>query len=268
METTDEQKPVDLTEKTIEPIEKLTEEMPAGQIEKSADPIDKPKKKRHRLRTAIIVLVIIVAVLAIGVAATGLVNIPGLSGILGMNKPKDLGIKASQEALTSLENKMSVKVEGGAGELCLACNQEYSGIVSITANRTSEEITSFLKLWPRQEDDILKNTQVRFIEGGMEISTKLNKYIQAPVYVKVMVERTSNKTVRLNVTQGKVGVFNVPDKYLRQANDFFTDMVNNRLSDVTGFSMDRLEYHDGYSTFSGTYPSVVKPAPGKWTEVF
>lgn len=268
MEMPAEQKPVDLTEKPVEPIKKSTEEISASLVEKTDDPIDKPKKKHHRLRTTLIVLAIVMVVLVVGTAATGVVDIPGVSSILGTNKPKDLGVQASQAALISLENKMSVKVEGSAAELCLACNQEYSGVVSITANRTSEEITSFLKLWPRQEDDILKNTQVRFIEGGLEISTKLNKYIQAPVYVKVMVERTSNKTVRLNVTQGKVGVFNVPDKYIRQANDFFTDMVNNRLSDVTGFSMDKLEYHDGYSTFSGTYPAVVKPAKGKWTEVF
>lgn len=260
METPDEQKPVELKDQPADPSEKTT-----GQIRQ---PIDQPKKKHHRLRTTLIVLAVIIVVLGVGIAETGLINIPGLSGILGMNKPKDLGIKASPEALTSLEKKMPVKVEGSASELCLACNQTYSGVVSVTANRTSEEMTSFLKLWPRQEDDILKNTQVKFIEGGLELSTKLNKYIQAPVYVKVLVERSSNKTVRLNIVSGKIGVFNVPEKYLRQANDFFQDLVNNRLADVTGFSMDRLEYHAGYSTFSGTYPAVVKPAPGKWTEAF
>ncbi|MFA5106961.1 MAG: hypothetical protein WC497_01380 [Patescibacteria group bacterium] len=249
-------------------METPAEQKPVGSVEQPVKPIEKPAKKHHRLRTTLIVLAIIIVVLGVGVAATGLITIPGLSDILGTSKPKDLGVKASQEALTSLEKKMPVTIEGGASELCLACNQTYSGVVSVTANRTSEEMTSFLKLWPRQEDDILKNTQVKFIDGGLEISTKLHKYIQAPVYVKVLVERTSNKTVRLNITQGKIGIFSVPDKYLRQATDFFQDLVNNRLADVTGFSMDRLEYHDGYSTFSGTYPAVVKPASGKWTETF
>ncbi len=249
-------------------METPVEQKPVGSVEQPVKPIEKPTKKHHRLRTTLIVLAIIIVVFGVGIAATGLITIPGLSDILGTNTPKDLGIKASQEALTSLEKKMPVTIEGSAAELCLACNQTYSGVVSVTANRTSEEMTSFLKLWPRQEDDILKNTQVKFIDGGLEISTKLNKYIQAPVYVKVLVERTSNKTVRLNITQGKIGIFNVPEKYLRQANDFFQDLVNNRLADVTGFSMDQLEYHNGYSTFSGTYPAVVKPAAGKWTEAF
>lgn len=102
----------------------------------------------------------------------------------------------------------------------------------------------------------------------MEISTKLNKYISAPVYVKVMVNRTGSKTVNLNIVNGKVGLFNVPDEYLSQANEYFTKLANNHLAEITGFSMDKLEYHEGYSDFSGTYPKVVKPAAGKWTEVF
>lgn len=229
--------------------------------------MEKPIKKHHRLR-AILILLIIVIVLVFGVAAIGLVQIPIISAIVGVNKPKDLGVKVSQEALNSLQNKMPVKIEGSASELCLSCNQTFSGVVSITANRTSEEITSFLQLWPRQEGDILKNTQVKFIEGGLEISTKLNKYIKAPVYVKVMVEHESNKSVRLDIVKGQVGLFSVPEKYLEQAEEFFQEVVNNRLSQISGLSIDRLEYHEGYSSFTGTYPAVVKPASGKWTEAF
>jgi len=227
-----------------------------------------PKPRKNSTRKRIIWIVVIVLVLVIGVGATGLVNIPIVSSIFNVNKPKDLGIKASPAALSSIQAKMPVEITGGPEGLCLACKQTYEGQIPITAKRTSEELTSFLQLFPREEGDILKNTQVRFIEGGMEISTKLNKYISAPVYVKVMVNRTGPKTVNLNIVSGKVGLFTVPDKYLTQANDFFTKLANNHLAEISGFSMDTLEYHDGYSDFSGTYPKSVKPAPGKWTEAF
>jgi hypothetical protein len=227
-----------------------------------------PQPKTRKWRKGLIWTIAIVLVLLIGISATGLINIPGLSSILNTNKPKDLGIKASPEALASLEQKMPVEIIGGPEGLCLACGQTYEGQISVTARRTSEEITSFLKLFPREDGDILKNTQVRFIEGGLEISTKLNKYTSAPIYVKVMVNRTGSKTVSLDIIKGQIGVFSVPDKYIKQANDFFTKLANNHLAEISGFSMDKLEYHNGYSDFSGTYPQIVKPTTGKWTDVF
>jgi len=104
------------------------------------------------------------------------------------------------------------------------------------------------------------------IEGGLEISAVSNKYIKAPAYVKVMINRISNKSLNLEIQRGKIGIFNVPEKYLEQAEDFFEDLVNNRISEVPGFSMETLEYHNGYSTFKGTFPAKVEPSPGKWID--
>lgn len=124
----------------------------------------KPKaKKRHK---GLIWTIVILLILIIGVGATSVINVPGISSIFNVNKPKDLGIKASPAALTSVEQKMPVEITGGPEGLCLACKQTYEGQIPITARRTSEEITSFLQLFPREEGDILKGTQVRFIEGA------------------------------------------------------------------------------------------------------
>lgn len=237
----------------------------ANESSQLTDPITPKPNSKHK---GLIWTGIIILVLVIGIGATGLVSIPVISSIFSMNKPKNLGIKASPEALASIQAKMPVEITGNPADLCLACKQTYEGQIPITAQRTSEEITSFLQLYPRQEGDILKNTQVKFIEGGMEISTKLNKYTGAPIYVKVMVNRTGPKTVSLNIVNGKIGLFTVPSKYLSQANEFFTKLANNHLAEITGFSMDKLEYHAGYSDFSGTYPKTVKPAAGQWTDVF
>lgn len=233
-----------------------------------AKPIEQTKKRMRPWVKRLIWTIGIFLVLVIGIGSTGLVNIPIISSILGVSQPKDLGVKASPEALASIQKKMPVEITGGPLGLCLACKQTYEGKITIAARRTSEEMTSFLQLFPRESGDILKNTQVRFIEGGLEISTKLNKYVNAPVYVKVMVNRTGAKTVSLNIIDGKVGALSVPDKYKEQAEEFFTKLVNTHLAEIEGFSMDKLEYHDGYSDFSGTYPKIVKPAPGKWTDAF
>ncbi len=226
------------------------------------------QKKIRRGRNALIAFVVVVVVLAFAVAALGIYDIPIVSAILGTNRPKDLGVKASPEALASLQQKMPVTVEGAPGNqnLCLTCRQTYEGQIAIEARRTSEEVTSFLQLFPREKGDILKDTQVKFIEGGMEISTKVKKYVHAPVYVKVKVQRTGSQSVSLNVEQAKIGNLMVPENYLRKGETFFQDLVNEHLAEISGYSMEKLEYHDGYSDFKGTYPAVVKPASGKWTD--
>lgn len=236
-------------------------------IQSQPEPAPVPQKRRHGLRAFIIILAVFI-VLAVGVSATGLVNVPLVSSVIGSNQPRDLGVKASPEALASIQKDMPVKILGGPSGLCLGCAQTYEGEIAITARRTSEEMTSFLQLFPRESNDILKNTQVRYIEGGLEISTRLKKYVSAPVYVKVMVTRTSAKSVALDIVDGKVGLFKVPEQYRKKAEEFFTKLINEHLADVQGFSMDKLEFHSGYSDFAGTYPAVVKPAPGNWTSVF
>ncbi len=226
--------------------------------------IEKPTRKHHGFRNFLIVILIILLAVVIGVGTSGLYTVPVVSSVLGADKPKDLGIKASQAALTSLEQKIPVKVQGGPNGFCLGCNETYTGQIHVDTQRTSEEITSFLQLFPRGNNAILKDTQVRFIEGGMEISSKLDKPIHAPVYVKVLVARASNRSVTLSIVNAKIGFVSVPEKYTKLAQDAIQKIVNDRLAVINGYSIEKLEYHDGYSYFKGTYPATVAPAPGKW----
>lgn len=227
-----------------------------------------PTPKRHRGRNAIIVLLIVIVALLIGIATTGVYTIPGLSRLLGADKPQDLGVQASQEALDTFFAGLPTRIETEASRRCLTCNRIYEGSVPIEARPTDQEITSFLKLQPRQQGDLLKHTQVKYIEGGMEISTKVSRYIKAPVYAKVLVSKGGPKSVSLTLVEGKVGRMAVPEKYLQQAEDYFEDLANDHLAGIEGFSIETLEYHPGTSYFKGTLPAVVKSAPGTWAGPF
>lgn len=227
-----------------------------------------PTPKRHRGRNALIALVVVLLVLAFGVAATGVYEVPIASSILGANKPKDLGVKATEAALASFYDLLPTRIETEASMRCLTCNRIYEGSVPVEARPTDAEITSFLKLQPRQQSDLLKHTQVKYIEGGMEISTKVSRLIKAPVYAKVLVTRGGLKSVSLTLVEGKVGRMTVPEKYLSQAEEYFEDLANAHLAGIEGFSIEALEYHNGTSYFKGTLPAVVKSAPGTWAGPF
>ncbi|MFH1236570.1 MAG: hypothetical protein V1685_06600 [Parcubacteria group bacterium] len=227
--------------------------------------IHKPKKKRHRFRTFLIVLVGAIIIIVIVVGATGAWNVPGVSAIFGMNKPKDLGVKTSTEALTSLKKKIPLKITGESVNYSTASpNEIFSGKISVDERTTSEEITSWLNRHNGTNPPVTA-LQVSFIEGGMEISGMVNQYIHAPVYVQVMVEKTGEKSIGLDLQKAKVGLFSIPESYYDQVEQWFENAINDRMATVPNFSMDIVEYHDGFSYFKGTYPENIKPTNQGWS---
>ncbi len=224
--------------------------------------INQPKK-RHGWRNFFIVLLIVVVVLAVAVTATGLYSIPGLSALFGTNKPRDLKVQTSDQALDSLKMKIPLQITGETADYSSGNQDIFAGEVAVDTQITAEEITSWLHRY-QNPDPIIQDLQVRQYEGGLELSGMLNKYIKAPVYAKVSVRLIDRQTVALDLEQGKVGMFNVPDKYLQQAEDYFEDQANHLINTIPGFSIETYELHDGYSKFKGTMPETVKPSSDGW----
>ena len=227
--------------------------------------IKKPSK-RHGFRNFIIILLIIIVVVLIGIGATGIYNIPLVSAAFGFNKPKDLGVKYTAADLTALGQKIPLTITSERVDYGGDPNQIFSGAVSVDTQNTSAEITAFLNRFT-QTSSPLKDIQVKMIEGGVEVSGLLDMYIKSPAYAKIMIARTGEKSVSINVTSAKLGVFSIPEKYLQQINDWANKKVNERMAEIPGFSMTQLDYYDGYDVFKGTVPATVKGASGGWTDL-
>lgn len=226
----------------------------------------KPKKSNF-FRNCLIIIVVILLVLIVGVAVTGLYEIPVISSLVGANKPKDLGIKTSPEALASIKEKVTMKISSEPIDYTKSGDQIFSGEVPVDTQITSEELTSWLNRF-QGSNSAVTNVQVKKIEGGIEMSAMLDKYVKAPIYAKVMVNRVSEKSIDIDFQKAKVGFFSMPDNYLQQAEDFFEKKANERIADTPGFSIEQLEYHDGYSIFKGTFPANAKPSVSGWTGLF
>ncbi len=111
------------------------------------------------------------------------------------------------------------------------------------------------------------DVQVRMIEGGVEISGMIQQYVKSPMYAKVMINRTSEKSVSLDITSAKLGRFSVPAKYVQQFEDWVVKKINSRMATIPGFSLTQLEYHDGYDIWKGTVPAQVKPAKNGYADL-
>jgi hypothetical protein len=227
------------------------------------------KAKKSHLKpifVSVIIIFFVVAVPLFLLGATGLFKIPVVSTMFGTAKAKDLGIESSEAALVSLQNKVSTRLVGNASDFCVLCQRNFEGEVKLNTRMTSEEITSFLNKYFKN-DEILSGLQVKMVEGGLEISSQLNKPVKIPVYVKVSVESAGSKSITLKIKEARVGLFPVPKGYQEKFQDWAEKTINKRMTEVNGFSMEKLEYHEGYGDFIGTFPESVTPGEGRWLKI-
>lgn len=222
---------------------------------------------RQRIVKKLIIFLTILAIPVIGAGAMGVYDVPVVSSLFGADKPKDLGIKVSDEAYASIQEKIPMKISGEKVDYVIAGQSAFTGSIDIDTKTTSEEITSWLAKH-EGTNPIFTRTQVKKFEGGLEISTMLHKYTTAPVYVKVLVTQTGPKSVTLSIQQAKLGRLNVPEKYRLKAEKYFQDKIFKIMSSIEGFSIDTYAIHEDSSTFKGTFPAIVAPSRQGWSGLF
>lgn len=118
-----------------------------------------------------LLLLLFVIVICIPVFVLGLLGfVPGLSTILGTDKPRDLGIKYTPADLKSVRSKSQIVYKTLPDTTIPSQTRQFAGKRDVTTEFTSAEITSTMnnqpwKLWP------YKNIQVKFnADGSGEIS--------------------------------------------------------------------------------------------------
>ena len=121
-------------------------------------------------------LILLLIIILIPIFVLGFMGfVPGLSTILGTDKPRDLGIKYSQQDLKSVRAKSRIEYKTLPDTSVPSQTRQFSGKRNVTAEFTSAEITATLnnrpwKYWPYQ------NVQIKFnADGSGEISGVLLK---------------------------------------------------------------------------------------------
>jgi hypothetical protein len=220
------------------------------------------KKRKRKMLVWIVVLVLFLGIPIVLLGASGIYSIPVISTVFGTSKPIDLGVRPNNEALQSGLSKFPVEFKGDPNSFSGIGNKELKGKTKVDAEYTSEEITSILDNFLQNAPHV-KNIQVKYVEGGMEISAFVKTYIKAPTYAKIAVTRISSKSVDIDIQKIKIGRLPVPERYFAQIEKGAEDILNSRFAKLESFSMDKLEYHDGYSYLSGTVPASIQMLPGE-----
>jgi len=203
--------------------------------------------------------VIFILIIALAIAYFGF--FPGLSDLMGTNKPRDLGVKYTNSDYNNALAKIPgfQLVDGDAW--CLTCPYVSSGSVPVDTEITQEEFTANLN---HPAKDVFKDAQVKFnADGTIETSALLDvPQLQAPVYAKGRLDKVSSGSVTFKLESLEVGRLGVGGDQLVQAQDALNTVTQDFFAKNPGLSVDTLQVEDGKVKFKGTYPQQMQGIPG------
>lgn len=224
----------------------------------------------------LLLLIILVLIFIAGIAGF----VPGLSTVLGTDKPKDFGIAITIEDTLNAQAKSGVILEGLPSDTPIENSYQLSGKKEASFSFDSKEATAIInnrpwKYYPFSNLQLRINSDGTIETSGMVNTGMLVGYIQsfgysvddinqamrdykipkvnAPFYIKGKGMIVDNK-VDINVQSLEVGRVPVPTSILAanmfRINSFVQDVVGRQ----NGFTAKKLVVEDGKIVFDGTLP--------------
>jgi hypothetical protein len=221
---------------------------------------------------------IIIMLIGLGLAYTGL--IPGLSKIIGADKPKDLGITYSNEMPKTLEAAYGPEITSLPDNGSTIGSIILSGSKPISYALTSEEITALMnfhhwKYYP------LSNVQIRInSDGSVESSGTINvetalssieaygftttdvrkamsdyhiPVISMPFYAKFKGGIENNK-ITLSIDSFQAGKIPIPAPIIAANTNRVINALEALETKPTGFYIKKMSFVGGKVLFDGTVP--------------
>jgi hypothetical protein len=225
-------------------------------------------------------LILIAAVFVIGAGMTGFV--PGLSSILGADKPKDLGITYSADMPKTIQNKTGPEIssaslpDSGSPQGSLV----FTGSKPIAYSISSAELTAlmnfhFWKYYP------LTRVQVKINPDGMvessgiinmqqvlsaiesygfktdDVRNAMSDYhipvLTMPFYVKFK-GGVDNGNITLAIESAEAGKVPIPNSVISTNTGRVISALETLAAKPAGFTVKKLSFDGGKMTFDGTVP--------------
>lgn len=242
------------------------------------------------IKRLLVVLIVIALAVVVGLGYLGVV--PGVSNILGANKPRDLGVRYTDADFNSLMAKNHVKRVVLDAVSTPQASWVLQGSQNVTTTFSDREITARLAKAEGWALDPFTDVQVKIGQDGVVEASgivhvdRLRSYAEAtgmsqdeinsiakgmdtykiprgsfPAYAKGTLSITNN-TLDINVSQLVIGKIPIAESLYRQAKAPFESFVHERLTSggYGSLSIKSLTFTGGKMNFSGTLPKVITTA--------
>lgn len=217
-------------------------------------------KSRKNLIVAGILIVLFLALTT--VAASGLVNVPILSSVLGTDEAKDLGVEVDPVLFDQMVEENGINLKSPISEYQLTSNIQYSDPAPMDITLSSSQLSSYLQA--TNNEGPIKQIQVKLgdnNEAEMSAYVDLKDYgydFKGPIYASGRFEKDSDSTVRMDIYEAKVGMLPIPDGSADKGEQAFEDLINSNLVKMPGLNIETLEIKDGQLHFDGDFPKTME----------
>lgn len=229
-----------------------------------------------KLFFSLLLLLVLVGVLGLGYLGF----IPAISKLMGTDKPRDLGMKFTQENYDSGIAKSGMKLDTLPTDSEVSV--KYEGTHEVKNNFSDDEINAhliktslsefpFSQVQLRINDDnscevsgIVKLTQMENYLSIFGVSTgdfekaleKVNiPLADVPFYAKGMGTARDN-SLSLDFSNIEVGRFPVPSNIVNEYEDNLSQLGNTIMKSIDGFSVKEARFENNSIYFDGTLPDV------------
>lgn len=225
-----------------------------------------------------VVVVVLLAVILIFIPK----SMPDLTGMLGLNKARDLGVRYTYADLRAGREITQVEFEDLPEDN--SSSIEFSGEKDISGEFSSETITAMIagasyKYYP------LTNTQVKIYPGGLietsgnidiakvvkwatdlnadpEVTGQIDKYIGGiapnPSFYLKGTMSVANNNIDLNVQEAQISVVKVDKAMIDQYQGQVADFVEERMANVPGMEVRSADFSSGKLVLDASYPAIEK----------
>jgi hypothetical protein len=227
-------------------------------------------------RLIVTLSVIVVIILVLGYFGL----FPGVSSLLGANKPKDLGVKYTEADLNTGRNLAKIELKDQTGDKSLA----FEGSKSISGEYSNAVMTAMInsakyKYYPISNAQILVHNDGTIESSGNINISKVGQWSldlgageglvsKAKTYIGYVSPNPSyylkgrmsieNNQISLNVSEAKVSRYSAPDSIINQYQGQLADFVEERMSNVPGMNVKSAKFENGKMVLDANYPAIEK----------
>ena len=204
--------------------------------------------------------VLLVAVVA--VSWLGLLQVPVLSSVFGMDHARDLGVRSDPAAFQAFATKWGIERPSAPGNYTLSSKHHWSG--SVHVDDTISEAALNARPEFHNSNTHFSGIQMRLHNGYAEIAAFVNNVqgypISGPVYGQFSIAVTSPKSVRIQFGKLEFGRIGVPGNIVDSAQNMLSGYFTKAIVQA-GVTIEALQLREGALYFKGTWPKTITADP-------
>jgi hypothetical protein len=216
----------------------------------------------RKLVAVVVALAVVVGASASVAGWSGVVQVPVVSAIFGMDHARDLGMKQDPQAFEDFCTEFGIERPSAVANYTLSSPHQWSGSVLVDGVISEGALGSLREF--NTSNPYLSGINFRIHDGYVEMAAFVKGVpgypFSGPVYGRFSIERNGPESVSVNISSLQFGNIGVPGNYVNQAESEIGAYMNATIVKA-GITIDSLALREGGIYYKGTWPKTITAGP-------